>query len=71
MILAAVSSGRSLLAISRADEAATGPLSATAASVSTARRCRRSPPPASKPVVRTVITLIASVLCTVAIALPA
>ena len=69
MTLAAVSSGRSSLAISlprKTDR----PLSATVARFSTAAL-----PPAvaaaSKPVVRTVTTLIASRLCTVAMALPA
>src|SRR5665647_3473960 len=69
MIFAAVSSGRSLLAISEPinDDL---PLSATPASVSMA-----AVPPlaaaASKPVVRTVMTLVASRLCTMAMALPA
>ena len=69
MTLAAVSSGRSLLAISLPTNVLL-PLSATASAVSTAAE----PPVAaagSKPVVRTVITLVASVLCTVAMALPA
>ena len=69
MILAAVSSGRSLLAISLPTKL-DRPVSAAASTVSTAAL-----PPlaaaASKPVVRTVMTLIASLLCTVAIALPA
>ena len=69
MILAAVSSGRSLLAISEPRNEDL-PLSATPASVSIAA----APPvlaAASKPVVRTVMTLIASRLCTMAMALPA
>ena len=69
MTLAAVSSGRSFLAISLPTYA-DRPASATAATLSTAAE-----PPlaaaASKPVVRTVITLTASALCTVAMALPA
>jgi hypothetical protein len=69
MILAAVSSGRSLLAISLPMKLLL-PLSAVAAAVSTAAE-----PPvaaaASKPVVRTVMTLTLSLLCTVAMALPA
>jgi hypothetical protein len=69
MILAAVSSGRSILAISLPLNVLL-PLSATPAAVSTAAE----PPVAaagSKPIVRTVMTLVESVLCTVAIALPA
>ena len=70
MILAAVSSGRSLLAISLPDEARLAAVGRRRATLSTAAL-----PPvaaaASKPVVRTVMTLIASLLCTVAIALPA
>ena len=69
MILAAVNSGRSLLAISLPMNLLL-PESAAAATVSTAAE-----PPvaaaASKPVVRTVMTLMASVDCTVAMALPA
>ena len=69
MILAAVSSGRSFLAISLPRKLDL-PLSAAAATVSTAAE-----PPvaaaASKPVVRTVMTLVASRLCTMAMALPA
>jgi hypothetical protein len=68
MILAAVSSGRSLLAISLPTYA-DSPLSATAATVSIA--AEPPSPAASKPVVRTVMTLMVSRLCTVAIALPA
>lgn len=68
-ILAAVSSGRSLFVTSRPMKLDL-PLSATPSKVSTAAL-----PPvaaaASKPVLRTVITLIASLLCTIAIALPA
>ncbi len=69
MILAAVSSGRSFLAISWPTKLLL-PLSPTAFTVSTAAL----PPVAaagSKPVVRTVITLVASALCTIAMALPA
>ncbi len=69
MILAAVSSGRSFLAISLPTNLLL-PLSATAVAVSTAAL----PPVAaagSKPVVRTVITFFSSRLCTMAIALPA
>ncbi|MOA64980.1 hypothetical protein D3C78_1912060 [compost metagenome] len=69
MIFAAVSSGRSFLAISLPTKLLF-PASAAAAMVSTAAE-----PPlaaaASKPVVRTVMTLVASPDCTVAIALPA
>jgi hypothetical protein len=69
MILAAVSSGRSSLAISLPTKALL-PAAGTAAMASTAAL-----PPlagaASKPVPRTVMTLTASVLCTVAMALPA
>jgi len=69
MILAAVSSGRSLLAISLPTKLLL-PLSATAAMASTL-----ADPPvagaASNPVVRTVMTWVASVPCTVAMALPA
>jgi hypothetical protein len=69
MILAAVSSGRSSLAISLPTKL-DPPAAAMAATLSTAAL-----PPvaaaASKPVVRTVMTLTASALCTVAIALPA
>ena len=69
MILADVSSGRSFLAISAPTNDAL-PESPTACTVSTVAE----PPVAgagSKPVVRTVMTLSASRLCTVAIALPA
>jgi hypothetical protein len=69
MILAAVSSGRSFLAISLPPNALL-PESATAAIVSTAAL----PPVAaagSNPVVRTVATLTACEHCTVAMALPA
>ena len=69
MIFAAVSSGRSLFVTSRPTKLL-WPLSATAATVSIAAL----PPVAaagSKPVVRTVMTLILSLLCTMAIALPA
>ncbi|MCY1555933.1 hypothetical protein D9M68_926380 [compost metagenome] len=69
MILAAVRSGRSFLAISLPTNVLL-PASAAAAAVSTAAE-----PPvaaaASKPVVRTVMTFTLSLLCTVAIALPA
>ncbi|OQB98740.1 MAG: hypothetical protein BWX79_03265 [Alphaproteobacteria bacterium ADurb.Bin100] len=68
-ILAAVRSGRSFLAISLPRNVLL-PLSAAPATVSTAAL----PPVAaagSKPVVRTVMTLVASALCTMAIALPA
>jgi hypothetical protein len=68
MILAAVSSGRSLLASSEPTKRLS-PLSATAAMDSMA--ALPPWPAASKPVVRTVITFVASVLLTVAIALPA
>ena len=70
MIFAAVSSGRSLLAISLPTKLDL-PLSATAVERLDAGRCRRVAAAGSKPVVRTVMTLIASLLCTVAIALPA
>ena len=69
MILAAVSSGRSFLAISLPMKLLK-PLSATAVNVS----IEALPPLAaagSKPVVRTVMTFLASRLCTVAMALPA
>ena len=69
MILAEVSSGRSFLAISDRKKL-TLSLAATALSTSMAAL----PPEAaagSKPVVRTVMTLVASRLCTVAMALPA
>jgi len=69
MILAAVSSGRSFLAISEPTKVDL-PASAAAAGVS----MDALPPVAaagSKPVVRTVMTLVASALCTVAMALPA
>jgi hypothetical protein len=69
MILAAVSSGRSLLVTSRPTKALR-PLSATAAIDSTGTPAAPSVA-ASKPVVRTVSTFTASVLCTVATALPA
>ncbi len=69
MILAAVSSGRSFLVTSRPTKLLL-PLSPAAASCST-----WALPPvvaaASKPVPRTVMTLILSPLCTVAMALPA
>ena len=69
MILAAVSSGRSLLVTSRPTKLLL-PESAAGATVSTAAL-----PPlaaaASKPVVRTVITFTLSALCTMAMALPA
>jgi hypothetical protein len=69
MILAEVSSGRSSLAIS-APTKLDVPASATVATA-----CTAADPPlaaaASKPIVRTVITFTASLLCTVAIALPA
>ena len=69
MILAAVSSGRSFLAIS-APTKLTWALSAAGA-----RRSTAAEPPvaaaASKPVLRTVMTFTASPLCTVAMALPA
>ena len=67
--MAAVSSGRSLLASSR-ETNRESPLSATGSTFSTA-----AVPPvaaaASNPVVRTVITLTGSADCTVASALPA
>ena len=69
MIFAAVNSGRSFFAISLPTKLDL-PESAVALSVSIGAE----PPVAaagSKPVVRTVITLTASRLCTVAIALPA
>ena len=69
MILAAVSSGRSLLAISLPTKLLLpSPLAAVTLST------EALPPSAaagSKPVVRTVMTLVASVACTVAMALPA
>ena len=69
MILAAVSSGRSLLVISRPTKLEV-PTSPTAVMLSMVAL-----PPvaaaASKPVARTVMTFTLSLLCTVAIALPA
>ena len=54
-----------------ADEAATCRCRPRRLTVSTAADAAGGRLPASKPVVRTVMTLIASLLCTVAIALPA
>ncbi len=69
MILAAVSSGRSLLVTFAADELALAGIGGAPAFSTVAE------PPvaaaASKPVVRTVITFTLSALCTVAMALPA
>ncbi len=68
MILAAVSSGRSFLAISLPRKLL---LPLSAAALSTSMAALPPCPAASKPVVRTVMTLMASWLCTVAMALPA
>ena len=69
MILAAVSSGRSLLVISRPTKLLL-PESAAASTVLDRGAAARGAA-GSKPVVRTVITLTLSALCTVAMALPA
>ena len=69
MIFAAVSSGRSFLAISEPTKLDV-PASACASMLSTAA-LPPSAAAASKPVVRTVSTFTASADCTVAMALPA
>jgi hypothetical protein len=69
MILAEVSSGRSLFRQAVLDEGRDRPLSAAAVTVST---LAEPPSPAAwKEAVRTVMTFLASVDCTVWIALPA